>query len=137
MPGRLPQVLDLRGFAVESGLEDRIHHHIRVRVGSDRAYFRTHAALVANGDADHCAAVDRRCLKLVRRLEMWIQAAIGIHAGVKQQAEIITVRKDAVYELPAGFAKLFLPFWIPEHVLAIFADGYVGVHATAVEANNG
>src|ERR1700738_999543 len=80
IPRRLSQILDLRGFAVEASLEDRIHHHIRIRVGSDGAYLCTHAALVADRDAHHGSAVDRGGLQLVWRLEMRIEPAISIHA---------------------------------------------------------
>src|SRR6266581_4153539 len=56
----MAEVLHLRGGAFESSLEDREHDQVRVSVWSDRAHFRTHAALVADGDADHGPTVHGR-----------------------------------------------------------------------------
>src|SRR6266852_5580169 len=47
------------------------------------------------------------------------------------------MRQDAIHELPAGLTQLFFSLGIPKEVLAILADGNVGVHATAVHAHDG
>src|SRR5438128_6803679 len=47
------------------------------------------------------------------------------------------MREDAIHELPAHLAELFFSLWIPEEVFAILADRNVGVHAAAVDADNG
>ena len=75
-------------------------HHVRIRVRRDGAHFDAHAALVADRDADHGAAIDGRRLDLIRRLEMRIEPAIGVDAGIEQQAEVVAVRENAVDERP-------------------------------------
>jgi hypothetical protein len=61
---------------------------------------------------------------------------IGIHAGIEDEAEIVAVRQDAVEEFVAQLAKLLLALWIPEEILSVLADGYVSVHAAAVDTHN-
>jgi hypothetical protein len=90
----------------------------------------------ADWDSDHGAAIHGRRLDLVGRFEVGIEAAIGIHAGIQQQANVVAVGEDAVDEGPAHFAE-FLAFGVPEQVLAVFADRNVGVHAAAVHADDG
>ena len=89
--------------------------------GRHRADFDARAALVADRDADHRAAIHRRSLDLVRRFEVRIEAAIGVHAGVQQQADIVAVGQDAVHELPGELAHLLFALGIPEQVLAVLA----------------
>src|SRR4029077_7027140 len=84
---RRTEILDLGSLAVQSRLEDRVHHHVRIRVRSDGAHFGAHAALVANGDPHHRAAVDGRSIELIGRFEVRVEAAIGIYAGVEKQAD--------------------------------------------------
>src|SRR6185437_14296316 len=50
---RLAQVLDLRDFAVDAALKDRVHHQVRIRVRTHRANFDAHGAVVADRNADH------------------------------------------------------------------------------------
>lgn len=68
---------------------------------------------------------------------MRVETAVGVDAGVEQQTDVVAVREDAVNKGPAGLAELFLSLGIPEKILAVFADGDVGVHAAAVDANDG
>ena len=44
--------------------------------------------------------------------------------------------KDAIYELPSRFAKLFFTLRVPEQVFAAFADGNVGMHSAAVDTDD-
>src|SRR5262249_34710779 len=48
----------------------------------------------------------------------------------------VTVREDAVDELPTHLAELFLTFGIPEEVFSLLAHRYVSVHAVAVDADD-
>jgi len=66
-----------------------------------------------------------------------VEAAIGVDAGVEQEADVIPVRQDAVNKGPAGFAEFFFSLGIPEQILAVFADGDIGVHAASVDPNDG
>ena len=105
--------------------------------GADGANFDAHALFVADGNADHRTAIDGRGLDLVGRFEVRIEAAIGIHAGIQHQADVVAVSEDAVDEVPAQLAELFLALGIPEEILAVLGDGDVGVHAAAVDADDG
>ena len=67
---------------------------------------------------------------------MRIQPAIGIHAGIEQQANVIAMCQDAVEKSPSHLAELLFAFRVPEKILAIFADGNVGVHAAAIHADD-
>ena len=73
-------------------------------VGRDGADFDAHAALVAYGHADHRTAIYCRGFELVRRFEVRIETAVGVYAGVQQQADIVAMREDAVNKRPAHFA---------------------------------
>src|SRR3984957_4690383 len=133
----LPEVLDLRGIAVDAALEDRQHHQIWIGIRRHRTNFHTHALLVADRNADHRSTIHGRGFDLVGRLEVWIQTAIGIHAGVQQQADVIAMSKDAIEECPALLAELFFALPVPEQVLAVLADRDIRMHAAAVHANHG
>jgi hypothetical protein len=104
--------------------------------GATGAHLDAHAAFVADGDADHGAAVDRRRFELVRRFEMRIEAAIGVDAGIQHQAEVVSVGENAVEEFIAELAELFFALGIPEQILVFFADRNIGVHAAAVDAHH-
>ncbi len=92
--------------------------------------------MVADGHADHGAAIDCRSANLVRRLEVRIETAIGVHAGVEDQAEIERVGQDAIEEVPAELRELLLALFVPEEVGLALGDGDVGVHAAAVHAHD-
>src|SRR5208283_5550537 len=79
---------------------------------------------------------DGRRFELIRRLEVRIEAAIGVHAGIEHQAEVVAMSEQAVEKFISEFAELLLALGIPEQVLAVLADGYVGVHAAAVDAHH-
>src|SRR5437660_1104970 len=64
------------------------------------------------------------------------RAAIRVHAGVQEQANVVAMREDAVHEVPAKFAELLLALRIPEQVLALLADGNVSVHATPIHSDH-
>src|SRR6266849_2509146 len=68
---------------------------------------------------------------------MGVEPAVGVHAGVEDQANVIAMRENSVHELPAQLAELFLALRIPEKILAALADRNVGVHAAAVHAHDG
>src|SRR6202008_662376 len=121
-----------RGFALQPSLENRVHHHVRARIGADRTNFDSHTFVVADGYANHRAAIDGGRLQLVGSLEVRIEAAVGVHAGIQQQADIVAVGQNAVDEFPAELAELLFALGIPEEVFAILADGNVSVHAAAV-----
>src|SRR5262249_40883912 len=125
------------GIALDAGLENRIHDHVSVGVGGHGAHFHAHALLVADGNANHGAAIHRRGLELVRRFKVRVEPAICIHAGVEQQANIVAVRKNAVDEGPAQLAEFFFALGIPEEVFASLADGDIGVHTASVYAHHG
>ncbi len=67
---------------------------------------------------------------------MRIQTAVGIHAGIQQQANVVPMGEDAVQESPAHFAELLFALGVPEKVLAVLADGNVRVHAAAVHSHH-
>src|SRR5262249_34330050 len=96
----------------------------------------THAAMVADGDADHGAAIHGRCHDLVRRFKVRVQTPIGVDAGVQRQADIVAVGQNAIHERPAQLGELFLSFGIPKQVGVFLADGNVGMHTAAVDPNN-
>src|SRR6185312_10473104 len=82
----VPVLLGLGTF--EPGLEQGVDRHVRIGVGSDGAHLDARRALVAEGDAHHGAAVDGRGLDLVGRLEVGVEAAVRVDAGVEHQAEV-------------------------------------------------
>src|SRR6267378_3183621 len=136
VPLRRAQILDLGDLAVEAGLEDGIHDHVGVRVGSNGAHLRAHALLVAYGDTHHGAAVDRRSIELIGRLEVRVQPAVGVDAGIDQQADIVAMAENAIHELPTELAELLLALGIPEEVFAVLADRNVSVHPVAIDADH-
>ena len=75
-------------------------------------------ALVAERDADHRAAIDRRNLDLVRRLEVRVEAAIGVDARVEDEAEIGRAVEDPIDELPRHLRDAVLPSLGIEEVFA-------------------
>ena len=40
--------------------------------------------------------------------------------------------KNTIHKRPAQLAQLLFALWIPEQILAAFADGNIGMHAIAV-----
>ena len=60
-----------------------------------------------------------RSLDLVRSFEVRIKAAICIHAGIEQQANVVAMRQDAVEESPAHLAELLFALRVPEKILAV------------------
>src|SRR5439155_25101316 len=58
-------------------------------------------------------------------------------AGIQHQADIIGVGENAIDERPAALAKLFFTIRVPKEVLAVLADGYVGMHSIAVDPDDG
>jgi hypothetical protein len=61
-----------------------------------------------------------------------VEAAIGIHAGVEDQADVVAMRENPVHEVPAELAELFFALGVPEEIFAVLADGNIGVHAVAI-----
>ena len=104
--------------------------------GSHGAHFGTHGARVADGHANHGAAVDSRRADLVGRLKVRVEPPIGIHAGVEDQAEIQRAGQDAVKEGPAERRELLFALFIPEEIGLALGDRNVGVHAAAVYARH-
>ncbi len=136
VPLRLAQVLDAGGLALQTRLEHREHHQVRIRVRRNRPDLHPRTPLVADRNADHRAPVHRRRLDLVRRFEVRIQPPVRVHARVQQQADIVAVRQNPVQELPPELAQLLLALRIPEQVLAVLAHRNVGVHPAAVHPNH-
>src|SRR4029077_6967128 len=68
---------------------------------------------------------------------MGVEPAVGVHAGVEDQANVIAMGENSVHELPAELAKFLFPFGIPKQVLPFFADRHVGVHSASVHAHDG
>src|SRR5208282_5698119 len=101
----LAEIFYLGGFARDAGLEDRVHHEIRIGIRRYGADFHAHALFIADGDANHRAAVDRGRFNLIGSLKVRIQAAVGIYAGVEEQTNVVAVRQDTIDESPAKFAK--------------------------------
>src|ERR1700737_653447 len=133
----LAKILDFGSFAFEAGFEDGKHYEIGVGVRRNGTDFHAHAFFVADGNADHGTAIDRRGLELVGCFEVRVEAAISVHAGIEQQTNIVAVRENAIHKRPAEFAEFFLSLGIPEKILTILADRNVGMHAAAVDADNG
>ena len=97
----LAQVLDLGRAAVDAGLEDGVQHQVGIGIRRDGAHLDAHRPRVADRHAHHRTAIGGRSLDLVGRFEVRIEPAVGIHAGVQDQAEVQRVGQDAVDELPA------------------------------------
>jgi hypothetical protein len=92
--------------------------------------------MVADGHADHGAAVDGRGANLVGRLEVRVQPPVGVHAGVEDQAKVQRVGQNAIQEVPAERGELLLALFVPEEVGLALGDRDVGVHAAAVHADH-
>src|SRR6266403_468179 len=86
------QSFDFCNLPVQPGLEDRVHHHIGIGVGSDGSHFRSHALLVADGYAYHRAAVDGRSIQLIGSFVVRVKPAVGVDASIQNQAHIVAVR---------------------------------------------
>src|ERR1035441_7300638 len=130
------QVLRLGDLAVEAGLEDAVEREIGVGVRGHGADFRAHGAVVADGNADHGAAIDGRGANLVGSLEVRVQTPVGVYAGVEDQAQVQRAGQDAVEEVPAEGVQLLFALLIPEQIGLALGDGDVGVHAAAVDADD-
>ena len=137
MTAAIAKVVNLRDFAVDAGFEDGVHREVGVGVGGYGANLGAHRARVADGHADHGATVDGRCADLIGRFEVRIEAAIGIDAGVEDEAEIERVAEDAIKELPAEFGELLLALFVPEEIGLALRDRDIGVHAAAVDSGYG
>src|SRR6202041_2257645 len=98
------------------------HHQIWIGIRRHRTNFHPHALLVADRNEDHRSPIHGGGFDLVGRLEVWIQTAIGIHAGVQQQADVIAMSKDAIEEWQYHLNELFFGFRVPDQVLAVLAD---------------
>src|SRR5579859_6871772 len=61
--------VQLGDFAVNPRLENRIHRKIRIGVGSDGPHFGAHRAMIADGHADHRAAIGGGSANLVGRFK--------------------------------------------------------------------
>src|ERR1700678_2254110 len=68
---------------------------------------------------------------------MRIEPAVGIYAGVEQQAYVVRVSENLIDEAPTEFAEFFLAFRIPEQILTALADRNVGVHSVPVDTYDG
>src|ERR1700730_17822707 len=77
------QSLNFRNLPIQSSLEDRVHHHIRIGVGGDGSHFRAHALFVADGNPYHRAAVDGRSIQLIGSLVVRVKSAVGVDAGIQ------------------------------------------------------
>jgi hypothetical protein len=129
--------LCLAMVAVDAGLEDAVEGQVGVGVGSNGADFGAHGAVVADGHADHGAAIDGRGADLVGRLEVRVETAVGVDAGVEDKAKVERMAEDAIEEVPAELGELLLALLVPEQVGLALGDGDVGVHAAAVDADDG
>ena len=115
----MAQVLDLGSLSIQAGFENRIHDQVGIRVRRNGANLDAHALLVADRDTDHGATVDRRCLDLVGRLEVRIETAVSVDAGVQHQANVVPVREDAIEKRPTCLAQFLLALGIPKEILAV------------------
>src|ERR1019366_3905514 len=134
---RLANVFNLRLGTIDAGLEDREERQVRVRIRRDGAHFNAHRLRVADGHAHHRSTIGRRSLDLVRRLKVRIEAAICIYAGIENQADIERTGENAIDEIPTESGKLLLALLIPHEIDLVLGDGDVGVHAAAVDADDG
>ena len=107
--------------AFEAGPEHRVDRQVGVGVRRDRADLDARGAFVADRDADHRAAVDRRDLDLVRRLEVRVEAAIGVDARVEDETEVVAVGQDPLDEIPGEGRDPILALRVVEDVLALLA----------------
>ena len=92
--------------------------------------------MVADGHADHGAAIDGRSPNLVGRLEVRVKPPVGVHTGVEDQAKVQSMGQDAVQKVPAEGGELFLSRLVPEQVGLALGDRDVGVHPAAVHAHH-
>ena len=123
--------------AVDAGLEDAVERQVGVGVGSDGAHFSAHGPVVADGHADHGAAVGGRGANLVGRFKVRVETAIGVDAGVEDEAKVERMAQDAIEEVPSELGELLFALLVPEEVGLALGDGDVGVHAAAVDADDG
>ncbi len=110
---------------------------VGVGVRRHRTNFSAHRPVIADGHADHSATVDCRGANLIGRLEMRVETAIGVDAGVEDEAEIERMAEDAIEELPSELGELLFALLVPEEIGLALGDGDVGVHAAAVDADHG
>src|SRR5271166_1407054 len=80
------QIFGTGDFAVEAGFEDAVEREVRVGVRGHGANFSAHGAVVADGNTHHGAAINGGGANLIGRFEMRVKTAIGVHAGVEDQA---------------------------------------------------
>ncbi len=104
--------------------------------GRDRAHLDASALLVADRNTNHRAAVRRRRLDLIRRLEVRVQPPVSVDARVEHQADVVGVREDPVDELPGELAQFLIALGVPAKILAAFADRHVRVHPVAVDTDH-
>ena len=110
------QIVRVGDVAVDAGFEDAVERQVGVGVGCHGADFGAHRPVVADGYADHGAAIDGRSANLVGRLEMRVEPPIGVHAGIEDQAKVQRMGQDAVEEVPAKGGELLLALLVPEQV---------------------
>ena len=68
---------------------------------------------------------------------MGIEAAIGIHTRIQQQADVIPVAEDAIQKRPTHLAEFLFALGVPKQVLSILVDRNIGMHATTIHAHHG
>src|SRR6185503_16893977 len=88
----LTQVVDLGSGAVDACLEDGIEREVRIGIGRNRTNLSPHGARVADGNANHRAAICCGGLDLVRSLEVRIETTVCIDARVEYQTDVQGVR---------------------------------------------
>src|SRR5208337_3715348 len=67
---------------------------------------------------------------------MRIEAAISVNAGILHEARVVSMREHTIQKLPSHLAEFLFTLRVPEQVLAVLADGYIGVHAASIHAHH-
>jgi hypothetical protein len=124
-----------RDRTLEAGAQQRVDREVRVGVRRDRAHLDARRALVAERDADHRAAVDRRGLDLVGRLVVRVEPAVGVDARVEHQAESLALVRMRSMKLQPSFESPSSPLASWNRFLPL-RERHVGVHAVAVDAGD-
>src|SRR6202021_2759483 len=122
-PLGLTKIFDLRGLSLNAGSKHRIENQVGIGVRADGTDFHTHAPIVADGNANHGAAIDSGSYELVRRFKVGIETTIRVDARIQEHADVIAMGQNAIDKFPTQLAELLFTLFIPEEIFSLLADG--------------